>query len=156
MIPEILFHRRYITKKSVFPSNLDVLSYTASAMGIYEAEINDRKIGNHYFTPGYTHYQTYLQFQSYDVTEFIKQGKNEIDITVANGWFLCTIGNKNNNYGKYRGFIGELHLWFADGSYEVIGTIRGGNVPWMDLSAMLIFIMVKPLTIEKEKCSGCP
>ena len=54
----------------------------ASAMGIYEAEINDRKIGNHYFTPGYTHYQTYLQFQSYDVTEFIKQGKNEIDITV--------------------------------------------------------------------------
>lgn len=94
----------------------------ASAMGIYEAEINDRKIGNHYFTPGYTHYQTYLQFQSYDVTEFIKQGKNEIDITVANGWFLGTIGNKNNNYGKYRGFIGELHLWFADGSYEVIGT----------------------------------
>ena len=86
-------------------------------MGIYEAEINDRKIGNHYFTPGYTHYQTYLQFQSYDVTEFIKQGKNEIDITVANGWFLGTIGNKNNNYGKYRGFIGELHLWFADGRH---------------------------------------
>jgi alpha-L-rhamnosidase len=94
----------------------------ASAMGIYEAELNGAKIGDSFFTPGYTHYQSYLQFQTYDVTDLMRAGENDLRIMVANGWYLGTIGNKNKIYGAHRGLIAELHLWYKDGSHTILAT----------------------------------
>ncbi len=93
-----------------------------SALGIYEAAFNGKKVGDSFFAPGYTHYQTYLQFQTYDVTELLKLGENQLRITVANGWYMGTIGNKNNIYGARRGLIAELHLWYEDDTHAIIGT----------------------------------
>lgn len=94
----------------------------ASAMGIYKGELNERKIGNIFFAPGYTHYQTYFQYQTYDVTDIIKTGKNVLSLYVANGWYLGTIGNKNNVYGNQRGLIAELHLFYDNGRESIIST----------------------------------
>lgn len=120
-------------KKNNLPPELFQRTFTAnavparavlyvSALGIYEAELNGRKVGSIYFAPGYTHYQTYLQFQTYDVTSQILSGENDLRITVANGWYLGQIGNKNNNYGNCRGLIAELHMWDALGRHTIIGT----------------------------------
>ena len=95
---------------------------TATAMGIYETEINGAKAGDAYFTPGYTHYQTYVQEESYDVTAMLQVGENRVDVTVANGWWLGTIGDKNNWYGDHRGVYAELRMAFADGREQVLGT----------------------------------
>lgn len=94
----------------------------ASAMGIYKGELNERKIGSIFFAPGYTHYQTYFQYQTYDVTEMINVGKNVLSLYVANGWYLGTIGNKNNVYGNQRGLIAELHLFYENGKETVVST----------------------------------
>ena len=93
-----------------------------TSMGIYEASISGCKVGDAYFTPGYTHYESYLQYQRYDVTEMLREGENIVDITVANGWWLGGIGRKNNNYGNRRGLIAELHLTYAGGNTDIIGT----------------------------------
>lgn len=93
-----------------------------SAMGIYEAEMNGKKIGKNFFAPGYNHYQTYLQFQTYDVTDLMQVGSNNLGINVANGWWLGTIGNKNNTYGDSRGLIAELHIWYEDGTHTIVYT----------------------------------
>jgi len=116
-LPPELFHKNVELSKEVRRAIL-----YASALGIYEAECNGKKIGDVFFAPGYTHYQTYLQFQTYDITTMLLEGENSLDITVANGWYLGTIGNKNNNYGNKRGLIAELHIWYADGTKEVIHT----------------------------------
>lgn len=94
----------------------------ASAMGIYEVCVNGKKAGDCYFAPGYTHYESYVQVQSYNVLSLLKIGENRLDITVANGWWLGSIGSKNNRYGDCRGLIAAVTLSFADGSEQNITT----------------------------------
>ena len=53
----------------------------ASAMGIYEVCVNGKKAGDCYFAPGYTHYESYVQVQSYNVLSLLKIGENRLDIT---------------------------------------------------------------------------
>lgn len=116
-LPPELFRKELNIRTGLVRAELVV-----TAMGIYEAAINKKKVGNAWFAPGYTHYESYVQAQSYDVTAMLCEGKNILDITLANGWWLGTIGGKNNNYGNQRGLLAELKLEYADGIEECIGT----------------------------------
>ena len=40
----------------------------ATAMGIYELNIDGQKVGERYFAPGFTSYAHQLMYQTYDVT----------------------------------------------------------------------------------------
>ena len=40
----------------------------STALGIYELELNGRKVGDEYFAPGYTSYKNQLQYQMNDIT----------------------------------------------------------------------------------------
>ena len=44
---------------------------TITALGLYEAEINGKKVGDALFTPGFTYYPTHLYYQTYDVTDML-------------------------------------------------------------------------------------
>lgn len=79
-----------------------------TAMGIYTAYINGKRVGEDFFTPGYTNYKSHIQVQEYDVLGMLKCGENTIEVTVANGWYLGRIGNKHNVYGSKRGLLAEL------------------------------------------------
>src|SRR5580692_3507670 len=48
----------------------------ASAMGLYEMELNGKRVGEEYFTPGWTAYDFRIQYQTYDVTGLVKGGPN--------------------------------------------------------------------------------
>lgn len=105
-----------------------------TALGIYELNINGKKVGNEYFAPGFTSYKTTLQYQTYDVTENLT-GNDELTATVAGGWavgsFVFT--RKNRVTANRQAFLLELRITYADGSLEVIGSdeswevTRGGN-----------------------------
>ncbi|MHC4726873.1 MAG: glycoside hydrolase family 78 protein, partial [Planctomycetota bacterium] len=41
----------------------------ASALGLYELHINGKRIGEDYFTPGWTDYPTRIYYQTYEVTD---------------------------------------------------------------------------------------
>ncbi len=58
----------------------------ATAYGLYEIEINDRRVGDEYFAPGLTSYQKRLQYQCYDGTDYFHAGDNTVRITLAKGW----------------------------------------------------------------------
>ncbi|MCM1060292.1 MAG: glycoside hydrolase family 78 protein [Eubacterium sp.] len=102
-LPPELFRKTFTLETLPNKAELSV-----SAMGIYEARINGRRVGNDYFTPGYTHYESYVQYQTYEVLPLLKIGENTLDIIVANGWWLGRLGKKNNCYGSCRGVIAEL------------------------------------------------
>ena len=95
----------------------------ATAMGIYELEINGSKVGNRYFAPGFTSYKNNLQYQTYDVTQLLR-GEDELRVIVAGGWavgsFVFT--RKNRVYADRQALLLELRITYADGSEEVIGT----------------------------------
>lgn len=72
-----------------------------SAMGVYEAEINGKRVGNFIMAPGWTSYYKRHQYQEYDVTDLIlfdenkDQTENEIAVNVGKGWYrgrLVTYG----------------------------------------------------------------
>ena len=95
----------------------------ATAMGIYEVELNGQKLGQQYFAPGFTSYKSYLQYQTYDVTELLT-GHDTLTATVAGGWavgsFVFT--RKNRVTADRQALLAELRIEYADGSVEVIGT----------------------------------
>lgn len=64
-----------------------------TALGLYFAEINGKRVGDCYLTPGWTSYQKTLQMQSYDIAEMLKGVKAEIVLPNENS-IVC-------NGGKY-------------------------------------------------------
>ena len=95
----------------------------ATAMGIYEAELNGKKLGEQYFAPGFTSYKSHLQYQTYDVTPLLT-GDDTLTFTVAGGWavgsFVFT--RKNRVTADRQALLAELRIEYADGTVEVIGT----------------------------------
>lgn len=101
----------------------------ATAHGLYEIKINGEKVGDEYFTPGWTSYHHRVQYQTYDVTTMIDE-TNKIEITVADGWFKGPFGFtlRPNIYGDKTAVLAELHLTYEDGSCEIIATDESWKV----------------------------
>ena len=80
-------------------------------------------------TPGWTSYRKRLQFQEYDVTDLLRQ-TNIIEIAVGNGWFKGLLGfnMQANRYGDHTGVFAELHIWYTDGSIDVIASDKSWKV----------------------------
>ncbi len=103
-------------------------------LGLYEAYINETKVGNEYLAPFLNDYIAGYQYQTYDITELLTK-KNEIRIFLGKGWYMGTFGLQNQAglFGNHMTAIAELHLTYEDGSSEVIGTdesweYRGSDV----------------------------
>lgn len=65
-----------------------ILSITAR--GVYEARLNGQRIGDYFLAPGWTSYETRLQYQQYDVTELLSE-ENTLEIMVGKGWYASPI-----------------------------------------------------------------
>jgi alpha-L-rhamnosidase len=107
-----------------FNSNKKIVNATAyiTSRGMYEAQINGKRVGDYYLTPGWTNYNKRLQYQVYDVTSLLASGKNAIGVMVGNGWyrgFLAWDSNKNI-YGKKLALLFQLNITYSDGSVETI------------------------------------
>ena len=46
-----------------------------SAIGIYNLHVNGKKVGNDLFAPGFTSYLHRVQYQTYDITEYLDKEK---------------------------------------------------------------------------------
>ncbi|MDR0686692.1 MAG: family 78 glycoside hydrolase catalytic domain [Dysgonamonadaceae bacterium] len=98
--------------------------WSVSAQGVYEAYINGQKVGNRYLAPEFTDYDSHLQFQTYDVTNLIREGENALGAMLADGWFAGARWSHPNRggYGLFRKFIGRLVINYGDGTTESIVT----------------------------------
>lgn len=116
--PCAVFVKKFYTEKQVKSARI-----YASALGIYELELNGGKVGDAYFAPGWTSYQKRIQYQTYDVTEQLKN-ENEIRMTVGNGWYKGILGfyNQGDHYGKRTAVIAQIEILYTDGSREQIVT----------------------------------
>ena len=96
----------------------------ASAIGVYDAKINGKRVTDSVLNPGFTYYIKRTQYQEYDVTELIA-AENEISIEVGNGWAAGFFSYKCDFKGSYTdhvSVIAELSVTYADGTGELITT----------------------------------
>ena len=64
-----------------------------TGLGLYQAFINNSKVGNAYLTPGCNDYDYYLRYQTYDITNLLKLNEeNKIEILMGDGWYKGRIG----------------------------------------------------------------
>ena len=65
-----------------------------SACGEYEARINGERVGDFILAPGSTDYHKRIQYQTYDVTDLIRNGENALTVELADGWYRGSSGAK--------------------------------------------------------------
>ncbi|MNO14189.1 Bacterial alpha-L-rhamnosidase [compost metagenome] len=94
-------------------------------LGLYEMEINGVKAGDEYFAPYFNAYQKWLQYQTYDVTELLKQGENHIAIILGNGLYKGRFGFEGDTaeiYGDEFALLCEIVVTYGDGTTSVIAS----------------------------------
>jgi len=117
--PSHMLRHNFEVKKNVAQARLYV-----SAMGLYEMQINGKRVGNQYFTPGWTAYDFRYQYQTYDVGEWLKPGKNAIGAILGDGWFRGNLAfeHQRNTYGKQLALLAQLVITYKDGSNQTVGS----------------------------------
>jgi Glycogen debranching enzyme len=99
----------------------------ATALGLYELELNGQRVGDWQFTPGWTSYHSRLQVQAYDVTRQLLAGEgNAIGASLANGWYKGDLAwnNQKSIYGDQRALLLQLHIDYDDGTTELVTSDR--------------------------------
>ena len=119
------FRKVFTVENSVQKARLYI-----SALGLYEAYLNGRKVGNAVLAPGSTDPRVRVQYDTYDVTSVLKQGDNEIELLLADGWYRGSIGAKGFTYvfGKETKIISQLELTDEAGARETI--VTDGTWQW--------------------------
>lgn len=117
--PAPLLRRTFMVKGAVKSARM-----YASARGLYELHVNGARIGEDFFTPGWTSYSKRLQYQTYDVTSQLVQGENAIGAMLADGWYRGYLGfsGRKNDYGTKVALIAQLEIQYTDGRTERIVT----------------------------------
>jgi len=96
-----------------------------TCLGLYEAQLNGQVVGDHAFSPGWTVYDERLRYQTFDVTDMLKEGRNAIGAVLGDGWFRGRIGfakGRRNIYGEHLALLAQLEVQYTDGSSERILT----------------------------------
>jgi alpha-L-rhamnosidase len=107
----------------------------ASALGIYQLHVNGQRVGDAYFAPGWTDYRQRAYYNTCDITPYLTTSNNTIGAVVADGWYAGYVGygklvgygphkTGRNIYGKTPALMIEIHVFYDDGTREIIGTDR--------------------------------
>ncbi len=120
----------YLRREFSVPGRIKCAVLHVTARGVYELELNGKRVGEDRFAPGFTSYHKHLQFQSYDVTELLKEGKNAVLALVGDGWYKGNITSSwhRNYFGERRGFLMELHITLENG--ETCKVYSDGKFRW--------------------------
>ena len=129
----------------LFIKNFEVKKKPASArlyicgLGLFEAKLNGKKVGEEVLTPYYSNYHDEEQYLTFDVMENIKNidnhtemqetAENQLAVSLGNGWYKGKFGlnSQSNNFGDTFKLIAELRLIYEDGEIQVIGTDETWN-----------------------------
>jgi len=99
----------------------------ATALGLCDVYLNGSRVSDDYFTPGWTDYTKRVYYRAYDVTTMLRKGGNTWGAILADGWFSGHVGwgLQRDHYGTRTRFRAQLHIEYADGSTEDVGTGPG-------------------------------
>jgi len=93
-----------------------------TSLGLYELHINGQRVGDAVLTPGWTAYERYIQYQTYDVTALLRNGANAVGALLGDGWYRGFIGfeGNRNTWGDRLALLLQLHVTYEDGRTAVI------------------------------------
>ncbi len=95
-----------------------------TSLGLYELHLNGRKVGDGVLTPGWTAYDKRLQYQTYDVTDLLRNGENAVAALLGDGWYRGWLGfeGNRNTWGDRLALLLQLHVTYADGRTAIVAS----------------------------------
>lgn len=107
----------------------------ALGLGIYELYINNKKVGDEYLLPGIHAYDSWLQYQTFELD--LMPGDNLFEAKLGAGWYKSRYGLKSTSakLDNEYGFIAEIQIEYEDGSKELIPT----NLDWQVRKGKVVF-----------------
>ena len=76
------FRKEYLCRGKITKATVEI-----SALGLYTLYINEKRVSDRILTPGLTSYQNRIQYQTYDITDLLRED-NCLAIRAGNGWAL--------------------------------------------------------------------
>ena len=130
----------YVRKAFALKGKVKEAYACTTALGLYNFYINGKKVGTDELTPGWTSYLKHLCYQTYDVTEYLKEGENAMGAILAAGWYKGFMGfgglaTNINHYGKKTAFLLQMIVRYEDGTEEVFVT----DSSWTGADAPVVF-----------------
>lgn len=99
----------FIARKRFYCGKRSSAILSVGVPGQFEVKINGRKVSPYVYEGSQTDFNKHIHYYTYDVAEFVVEGKNEITIEVANGWY---IGDSDN---------GKRHFYTMNMGYQPFG-----------------------------------
>lgn len=115
-----LLYKDFVLEQKVCKARLYICG-----VGLYEVFLDGKKAGDEYLQPGYHSYDSYLEYQTIDMTDYLHSGQQRISILLGEGWYKGRFGfdgNFTNLYGDRKGCIAELHIVYENGDKDCIAT----------------------------------
>lgn len=99
----------------------------ACGVGLYKLFLNGAPVGEEELAPGFCAYDGWLPYQTYDVTEQLRQGSNILGAWLGNGYYKGRVnwpGVKERRciYGKENALIAELSVELENGETLLLAT----------------------------------
>ena len=105
------------------PKKMSRASLYVTAQGHVEMHVNGKRVGDEYFTPGWTDYRKRIYYRTYDVTAMLSQGTNAIGAILGDGWFRGNISILDQNqYGDKLRLLTQLQIDYTDGTSQIIAS----------------------------------
>ena len=95
-----------------------------SGLGAFEFEVNGVKCGGEYMLPGFTAYESVVQYFTFDITGMLREGANVAGARLGYGWYMSRL-MWPDPYGDRFALICEIRVEYADGRVEFFGTDSG-------------------------------
>ena len=116
---------RYFRKELSTSKTIKRATVYISGLGLYELYINGQKIGDQVLAPAPTDYSKTILYNTFDVTQNLKAGKNAIAAVLGNGRFFTMRQNykpqKWHNFGFPKMML-QLEVEYTDGSKQIISS----------------------------------
>ena len=110
---------------------------TICGLGVYEAYLNGKKLGEEYLLPGFHAYDFWQQYQTFDLDGLLQPGENVLSVLLGNGWYKGRFGfegNEGERYGSRFLLIAQLEeagkiLTATDSAWKcTVGPLGENNI----------------------------
>ena len=101
-----------------------------TALGLYEAFLDGRRVGDVELAPGYTQYRARVQYQAYDVTSLVRPGRHVLAVLLADGWYRGQVGlpRAADQYGDDVALRAQFEVQIEQGWQVVAASHPGWRV----------------------------
>lgn len=152
-------------KREFTVSNLGTARLYITAHGLYEARINGERVSDFVLAPGTDDYNKRLQYQVYDVHDYLKKGRNVIEVCIGDGWYRGNNGIDGDNhlFGDDLALLCQLEInreivlisdrsWFASQSGPIrFSDMEIGEVYDASMESITDWHEVREMDYDKSK-----